>query len=530
MSASGRAFLYCRQSSTDGDGTTSLSLVSQERLLRDLAESRGLVVVGVEVDADLRGWQDERERPGLASTLARAASGEYEALLVYDTSRVARSVRILENTMHALESHGARIISLKEPWLDDPLVRQILGAVAEKTTRDLRDHSRRGIAERTRRGLHHGVAPYGYLKLAPDAPLVVDVTRPERAAIVHEVFERISNGATYTEVAADLNARGIESATGRGWSMTTIRGTVRRAAYRGAVEAGDLVRENAHEAIVPPELWHRAAERVTSPAYHRRKRKAESSWLEGFVMHECGARAYLVPEQRPRESGGTRAYFRCLYAHGRERQSPAGARSCGQYPKTVTRDRLEEEVWSIVAHDLARIIPAELAIRYAEEEYARLAPDAARLRRELDTALAKIEAHFHRAESLYLDGKRSRDWLNEHEARIAEERRALRARLDELPPEPDAETIAGASVILHNLTDELPAFADVNRRLIMARLGVVSFGPTGVHVVYEENIARLIPGAHSLGGQVTIGASVLSPMLLTSLRLAFAANRAILAA
>src|SRR5215213_1483684 len=85
-----RAVLYCRQSDSGGDGVDSLSIESQEIRLRQHAESQGWSVLAVERDADLRGWQDEDERPGLAAALRRAEEDGY-VLLVWDLSRLAGS-------------------------------------------------------------------------------------------------------------------------------------------------------------------------------------------------------------------------------------------------------------------------------------------------------------------------------------------------------------------------------------------------------------------------------------------------------
>ena len=65
----------------------------------------------------------------------------------------------------------------------------------------------------------------------------------------------------------------------------------------------------------------------------------------------------------------------------------------------------------------------------------------------------------------------------------------------------------------------------------MARLGVATFGPSGVLVWYAPEIAALIPGARSFtDDEVTIAEVLLTPSLLTSLRAAYEANRGNMAA
>jgi DNA invertase Pin-like site-specific DNA recombinase len=121
-SSTNRAVLYCRQSDSGGDGVESLSIESQELRLRQYAESQGWSVLAVERDADLRGWQDEDERPGLAAALRRAEE-DGDVLLVWDLSRLARKLRLQENIVARLDDAGVEIASLNEPWASAPMFR-----------------------------------------------------------------------------------------------------------------------------------------------------------------------------------------------------------------------------------------------------------------------------------------------------------------------------------------------------------------------------------------------------------------------
>src|SRR5919107_2504953 len=186
-----RAVLYCRQSDSGGDGVDSLSIESQELRLRQHAESHGWSVLAVERDADLRGWQDEDERPGLAAALRRAEE-DGDVLLVWDLSRLARKLRIQENIVARLDDAGVEISSLNEPWASAPMFRQILGAVAEERTRQMSVDIRRSLRQRAQTGLWHGIVPYGYVRPpGKNQQLVID---EEKASVVSEIFGRLAAG------------------------------------------------------------------------------------------------------------------------------------------------------------------------------------------------------------------------------------------------------------------------------------------------------------------------------------------------
>lgn len=499
-----RAFIYCRQSKTDGDGERSVSLASQERMLRDLADERNMVIVGVEIDADVRGWRDEKDRPGLRSALERARAGEFDALLFYDISRVARDVFILERLVRELSKHGVRPVSLKEPQIEDPFYRQILAAIAEKYTRDLSAHATRGIAEVARRGVPHGYAPYGYRKvnrskypqdlelLLPERAFVIDDVHPERVEIVREIFRRFLAGDTITEITVDLNARRVPNSHGAQWSARTIGLMLRNRTYTGEVHAGETHTPDAHEAIISLADFERVQAILEPRRRYRRKRKEDQSWLEGFIYHECGQHMYLILD------GERATYFRCHHASNQSNQWPGTWSACTLKPKSRLSGWLEDEIWKTVARDLATIIPADEAIAEAAAEYARMAPDAGRARAEIARSIARLNAEYERAEALYLDGARSREWLNQREAKIAVERAELMEREAALPPEPDTEAIRDAAIIMRNIAGELATISPEGRRVIMARLGIASFGPAGTVMHYAPEIAALIPGARSL--------------------------------
>jgi site-specific DNA recombinase len=121
--------------------------------------------------------------------------------------------------------------------------------------------------------------------------LVIDY---EKAAVVSEIFARVAGGANVTDVALELSRRGIPTPRGgRIWGLRTLSGIVANPAYLGAyvVAHGDdaVVIKDAHPAIVTRDLRDRA-NAVRNAAHRPRRRTVVSSWLEGFVRHECGAR------------------------------------------------------------------------------------------------------------------------------------------------------------------------------------------------------------------------------------------------
>jgi DNA invertase Pin-like site-specific DNA recombinase len=120
-----RALLYARQSTEKEEGERSLSLDSQVTALTDRCQREGWTVVGVVRESGLKGYQDVDERPGMAEAMRRAEAGDYTMLLVWDLSRLARSLRLQEQWVWQFDRLGVTVVSHSEPHATDTLLRQI---------------------------------------------------------------------------------------------------------------------------------------------------------------------------------------------------------------------------------------------------------------------------------------------------------------------------------------------------------------------------------------------------------------------
>jgi len=483
-----RCLVYVRQSDSRGVGQDSVSIHSQEHLLREHAKRHGWIVVGVEVDADLRGGDDDR--PGFRRCMERAAAGEYDTLLFYDMSRFARGLWLQEPQIRQLEKHGVAIHSYMEPHASDPLYRQILGAVAEQYTRTLRAHSRRAVEEKVRRGIHPNT-PYGYARADKRQPLALDDDHPERAEAVRRMFRWRADGVGTTEIRMRLVDAGLPSPTGVTWSTKTVRTILMNPVYAGVAYANDVTCDGAHPAIVDGDLFDAVQASFGHVVERRgmRWRKVRSSWLERYVYHDCGERMYLVS----RNGGTTAPAFVCGWV-GKSGNYPPEQR-CTLPKKSRRADWLEDEAWRVVVDAVAALVDPDDAIRQAERQARRARPEAAAARKDAQRRLAALDARWQRAEALYLDGERDRDWLNAQEARIAAERIAVQRTLDALPPEPDGDVLRSASAVLRSLRDSLADMPDEYRTSIIARLGVVFYGEHGARLVVWPDIAPLLPDA-----------------------------------
>lgn len=473
-----RVAIYCRQSDSSGAGLVSLSLESQEAELRARAEREGWHVVTVEREADLKGYQDETERPAFNRLLDAAGRGELDILLVWDVSRLARLLEYQERWIRILSRMGVEVESHTEPEVrQSTLIRQIKGAVAEERTREIQKHVRRAMRSRAEAGLTHGPPPYGYTR-ASKSPLVPD---PATAPYVLEAYRRRAAGASVEEVRLYLESvcRPPRAAS---WRWLSVHQMLANPVYLGTVVSGPVTREHAHPAIVTPELWHAA--QALGHRHNTRAAAADLSWLAGCVDHACGRRMHLIAAN----SSHPGPYFRCNSAA----TALAGPRTCWSRPSSVSARKTERAAWPLALAALDRLARPSEILAAARRHYRETAPDAGRERRAIEQQLDRLAARRSRAEDLYLTGARDRAWFAAEDARMSDELAALEARLAALPQLPDPADIDASIARLRSLRDAAATLTPAQRGALIALLGRVIVGDGPIRLALDPAIERLL--------------------------------------
>lgn len=471
------AIVYVRQSITRDED--SLSLETQERLLRELAHARSLAVVAAYPDPDRRGWDEER--PGLAAALARCEAGGITHFLVYDVSRLARSVRLQEQLVHRLSALGIELVSYREPHAGTPLFRQILGAIAEEQTRVISANWRRVLRGRSQRGLAHGIVPWGYRKAERGGPLEPD---PDLREIVRDLFENYSAGAFIQDLANDLTRRGIPTPRAADWWTTqTVATILDNPVYAGFVASNGERLPGAHEAIVPPELF--AAVEARRGLLQRPARpKPCTSWLEGAMYHRCGAKMHLFcsPPTRPTES----PRFRCW--RNVHRDTPVGP--CYEPRTSIAVHLAEPVVRQQLARDLVDTLPIADVVAVAKAETRRRAPGATERRSDLEARRARVAERRHKAEELYLSGVRDRPWFDAQDGTCATELAEIAHDLAALPAPIALDEVRERGHRLRDLARAIAHAPDDRLGAILREVGIVVIGEDGPTVVYREAFGR----------------------------------------
>lgn len=465
-----RCLIYSRQSIEKDDGERSLSLDSQVTALRDRCQRESWTIVGVVRESGLKGYQDVDERPGMAEAIGRAEAGDYDLFLVWDLSRLARSLRLQEQWVWQFDRLGVAVVSHTEPESGDALIRQIKGAVAEHRTREIAAHVRRALRENTRRQIPHGSAPFGYSRGA-DRRLVPNAEE----AVVQRIFRRRAEGASLGEIAAELRADSIPGPGGSVWFRATLTHMLSNPVYRGTLCLAELQVPNAHPAIIDEAIWQRAND-VGNARPRSPRSKPYRSWLEGLIVHDCGAPMYLVGGSL----GHASVVFRCRTGAGWSHPDAV----CQTQPRQIAADRAEALTWQEVTAAVSRVprSPAG-AIRHAHDLYRRIAPIADSAHRMALERKNRAVARRERVIELYLAGAIDRPRFDAESAAADSELQKSESQIAELPAPPDDDALTAAWAELRSMRQVLASILPEHYSRWLRMLGVAVVSPAGVPLI-----------------------------------------------
>ncbi len=372
-----RAAIYCRIS-RDNEGR-ELGVTRQHQDCRREAERRGWTVGDLYVDNDLSAYSG-KPRPEYRRMLDDVQAGTVGAIVAWHPDRLHRSVRELEDFIDVVAQTGATVATctagdydLSTP--DGMFTARILGSVARKESDDKSRRLRRKHLELAEAGKLSGGGhrPFGF---EPDRLTV----RQAEANLIREAAARILAGESVRGIAADWNATGVSTVTGRPWTQHVLKRLLTSPRVAGLREHRGAVAATAEwPAIVDRSTWDRVRAILNDPRRRTNDgRTARRYLLTGVgTCGLCGAK--LVA--RPRDDG--RRCYVCA--------SGPGFSGCGKI--RVLADPLEDLVREMIFVALdGPDTSAALAPAAADDEGDRVLREAIR---EDEEALALLSRDFY---------------------------------------------------------------------------------------------------------------------------------------
>lgn len=254
----------------------------------------------------MTGWIAFREMV----SLARRPNKPFEQILVWKYSRFARSREDSIVYKAMLRKNGVQVISINEPFDDTPtgrLLEAIIESLDEFYSDNLGEEVTRGMRESASRGFYlSSKAPYGYRKLrvkdGGKERTKLEVN-PDEAPLVTSIFNDISSGKGLTEIAKELNGKGIGGSRGKGWGKTGLYSILSNEIYTGTFIWGRNSKrgfkpirvEGACPAIVDRETFNRAHNLLRESSLTERRAFIRSFVKEVKVTGDEALLTYTLP-------------------------------------------------------------------------------------------------------------------------------------------------------------------------------------------------------------------------------------------
>ena len=329
--------IYCRVSSrkqlTEGDG-----LNGQEKRCHDYAVLKGYAVRGVFREEAVSGGSENRPAMQTMLTFLDQQHGEV-VVIVDDLKRFARDVELHFDLKLALMQRGGRLESPGFRFEDSPegkFIETIVAAQAELE----RNQNKRQVVGRMKARLERGfwtfMVPPGYKYEHDPVNKSVLIVDEARAGVVKEALEGFGTGrfASPSEVMKFLASQGFWGADKRprpSVYLGQIKTMLHCVLYAGYLEykPWDVsLRKAFHPALISLDMHFRIQRRLLdrAPTLSRADRNADFALRNLAACQTCGR---LLTASWSR--GRSRRY---PYYHCQERR-------CGEYGRTIARDRLE---------------------------------------------------------------------------------------------------------------------------------------------------------------------------------------------
>ena len=324
-----------------GLANQSQSIENQRKVIKEYLRGSGeLSAYSVLefIDDGLTGTNTDR--PQFQAMIEAARQGEVTCIVVKDLSRFGRNyLDVGDYLEHIFPFLGVRVIAVNDGYDSQKYIGMTGGMdvafrnfMYENYSRDLSIKVRSAMQARMKEGRFVNHVPYGYQKHPSDKHQMVP--DKETAPIVREIFLSIIAGKSTTQIAKELNARGVltpleykqhrlkPACRERDlmWSHVTVLNILRNIKYTGVMTNHTresrymrdrnqrrvpreewIITEGAHEAIVTKEEYEAAQAQIRAVKKHERKPPDGSDRV--FYCGHCG--------RKLRKSFGLDTYFAC---------------------------------------------------------------------------------------------------------------------------------------------------------------------------------------------------------------------------
>ena len=321
--------IYARYSS---DNQREESIEGQLRECNAFAQRNDIQIVGTYIDRAFSARTDNR--PDFQRMIKDSANGSFDTVIVWKLDRFARNRYDSALYKSFLRKNGVKVISATVVIADTAegiLLESLLEGLAEYYSADLAEKVIRGLTENALKcKFNGGTLPLGYT-IDSEQHFQID---PLTAPAVLEAFKRYAEGISMTEIAEEMNAKGLRSVFGGRIGVDMVTRMLKNRRYIGEYKYRDIVHPHGIPAIIPQELFDSVQRRMATNKKAPAKHKAEDEYLLTTKLR-CGkCDRFMVGESGKSKNSTVYRYYKCVGVKQHK----------GCDKKTVRKDWIEDFV------------------------------------------------------------------------------------------------------------------------------------------------------------------------------------------
>lgn len=295
------------------------SIDAQQRITREKAKREGWNVVRefVVAESAKRGAERVAFNLMLKWVIANARKHQITIILAHKLDRICRNMRDAVRMQELEDKHGIKLAFIENhfgPGAAGALSFNIMAAVAQYYSDNLRQEVLKGIEERVRQGWTPGLAAYGYMNV-PTQPNQPVQPHPENTKAVRRIFEIYAMGnTTFEQVGEQMQREGFTYRPSQPrFHRTAVSYILNNPYYTGLVRFRGEFFVGKHEPIINKESFEHC-QRLLKKKNHR---TSKVNLYLAAGMFVCGHCRYGITAERLRrtnkKNGAVREYiyYRC---------------------------------------------------------------------------------------------------------------------------------------------------------------------------------------------------------------------------
>lgn len=455
------AVIYARYSSYN---QTERSIEGQLEDCQAYCRRKGYTIVGTYIDRAKSGTEADH-RDDFQRLIRASSSKRFQIVVVWKMDRFSRSRYDFAVYKSKLKQNGVTVESVNEPSSTDPsgiLLDSLIEGMAEYYSKNLSQNILRGQRVARSRGTWTGGnLPYGY-SVTPDRHIVEN---PAESAILREVFQRVADGESQTQVVRDLNARGYRDRRNKPFTVSSFQNALRNTKYCGEfIKFGESY-PDLYPVLISRELFDAVQSRFSSNRHNTSQYKANHDYiLRGKAFcGDCGAS--LIGDCGKSKTGDRHFYYSC--------SNKKHARTCKK--KSERAADLESDIITQTIDYIKSPGVIDTIAEGLRAEYERAFPDTEE--KALEATIARLDHEIDNALTVLTTAKLSPALMD----RMSQKAEALQAQRDDAQHDLDVLKITyvkSASVsdykqLILDILDGDPADPDYRRRIVSTFINAV---------------------------------------------------------